>query len=406
MKRFFLLSLFLYAPCSAGYADWLYNRFLSKSHQAVIAYHKQDYEKSLADLGELMDRDPYNPEYNYNVGVVLYKEQKYADAQQAFLRAADHVQSPVQLQQQAHFNVGNCYYQLEQWQKAVDAYRQVLKIDAGNKQAEHNLQLALYKLKEQQMKDQSEQQKEQDQQQDNKSSDDQHDQSQQSKSCDGSKQDASQKNQSGQQQGDQEQSQNGNNKHDKKNDQGKQQDGDQGDAEQDGQESDSGNDSHDESGKQQRVGQNKSGSKKSVDDKMTEEEIADKNEQALQDLADKVDTAGKDGQEQQAQRKNQAGQQDLSDQLDQAENSDLAAMPDIAADGTDKKDMGGLYKKPDLKNQLQQQYEDKASDDERLTEYHASVMKTLEDLEEKIQKHVIKNKVAMQGAGQNGKKGW
>ena len=74
MKRFFLLSLFLYAPCSAGYADWLYNRFLSKSHQAVIAYHKQDYEKSLADLGELMDRDPYNPEYNYNVDDVALED--------------------------------------------------------------------------------------------------------------------------------------------------------------------------------------------------------------------------------------------------------------------------------------------------------------------------------------------
>ena len=62
-------------------------------------------------------------------------------------------------------------------------------------------------------------------------------------------------------------------------------------------------------------------------------------------------------------------------------------------------------KKPELKNTLQDQYESKASQDDRLSDYHASVMKSLEDLEEKVQKHIIKNKVA-QGSGQNGKKGW
>jgi hypothetical protein len=65
-----------------------------------------------------------------------------------------------------------------------------------------------------------------------------------------------------------------------------------------------------------------------------------------------------------------------------------------------------LFKQPSLQNEMQDQYESKTFEDERLNEYHASLIKTLEELEKKIQKHVIKNKVAMQGAGQNGKKGW
>jgi hypothetical protein len=69
-------------------------------------------------------------------------------------------------------------------------------------------------------------------------------------------------------------------------------------------------------------------------------------------------------------------------------------------------EMIGKKQDDQLQDSLQNLYEKQASDDERLSDYHAQVMKTLEELEEKIQKHSIKSKVAAQSSRNHGKKGW
>ncbi len=117
MKLFFLCLCLLSTSCSAGYADWLQEIFLGRSYQAKTAYQKQDYDTALADLELCMDSDPYNPECNYNVGTVLYKQQKYSDAQEAFLRVIEDQHVVDQLKKQAYFNLGNCYYQQKLWQQ-------------------------------------------------------------------------------------------------------------------------------------------------------------------------------------------------------------------------------------------------------------------------------------------------
>jgi Ca-activated chloride channel homolog len=387
-----ILLIFSSVHSCAGFFDRIQNFFLGRSYQVVQSYHQQNYDTSLQDLCQLMDHDPYNPQYNYNLGNVLYRQKKYDQAQQAFLRAAHHEKSPLPLQEQAFFNTGNCHYQLQQWQKAIDAYRQVLKINPENQPAQHNLQLALYKLKEEEMQDQSkqeDQQSQQDQQKKDQSSQD-------SKNCDGKGQ--------GDQQGQQnqnEQSKSGHNpqrtpSQDSQSDQeqkkDQQQQGNNADQDDnvDGDGQDQGTEKSDQKDTEQ-TKQNRSSMQEGLDDQITQQDIADKNNQSLQDLAEKVENAGKN---------------DQQEKMNEKQNFDQTHLQDDAVSGDDKKDMRGMYKKPELKNALQQQYENKASDDERLTDYHASVMKTLEELEEKIQKHVIKNKVAIQGAGQNGKKGW
>ncbi len=158
-----LFFLFISSSCCASSmswspTSWLKNLFFGKQYQATQAYKLQDYDQALADFHDLMNSDPYNPKYNYNVGDILYKQGKYSDAKQAFLRTIDHAKVGSKLAEQAHFNLGNCCYQLEEWEQAIDAYRQVLKLNPDNEQACHNLELGFYKIKEEEFENKQDQQ--------------------------------------------------------------------------------------------------------------------------------------------------------------------------------------------------------------------------------------------------------
>ncbi len=408
MKNILLLLFLLHSQsCVALWSpiNWLQSLFYDKQFQAIESYKNKNYEQSLIDFHELMNNDPYNVEYNYNVGDVLYKQQKYSDAKQAFTRAVDHARKSSKLAEQAYFNIGNSCYQLEQWYDAVHAYEQVLEMNEDNESAYHNLQLALYKLKEQQMKDQQQKkqqnEKEKSQEKNQEKSEDKNDQCQNSQS-DGDDEDqgdngkseqkqgqpknkpGSEKNETGQEEqgsdGDNDGQGQGNQSEEKSQQQSQQQsDGQDSDQ----QKSDESNESEENNPSMSENDQQESDAQKSSKNKLQDSGLEkEKSDDAMQDF-DQTQGLKEDMQ--------QAGQEDANKDLDGDEKKEVAA---------------ATRKKPELKNELQDQYESKASDDDRLNDYHASVMKSLEDLEEKVQKHIIKNKVAMQGSGQNGKKGW
>ncbi|MBV8661341.1 MAG: tetratricopeptide repeat protein [Candidatus Dependentiae bacterium] len=387
MKILFLFLLFSSSYCCGNSTNWLSNIFSWKQYKGTKAYHQKDYDEALELFHDLMNKDPYNPVYNYNVGDILYRQKKYHEARQAFAHTIAHARKTSKLAEQAYFNSGNCSYQLQEWNKAVDAYEQTLKIDDANEQAKHNLQLALYKLKEQQMKDQSQQGEEKSQQDKNEKLFDQmkdknedeiaRDDKNQSdgNGSDNQFQDANQNDATEKSEESSEQKQS-NSQKSKKN---QQQKGENQEVQEDSLQQDSQKSPDQENGKS------------SMD---TLDDAQDSQESSSYNQSQASDTEKKDADE-------------MMKELDQTQGAAeeiQTGSEDMGSD--DKKEMGGSYKKRELKNQLQDQYEGKASDDERLNDYHASVMKTLEDLEEKIQKHVIKNKVAMQGSEQNGKKCW
>jgi Ca-activated chloride channel family protein len=401
-----IVQLFFSCQCVASTSwspiNWANNVFFGKKYEATQAYKKQDYDQSLADFHELMNRDPYNPEYNYNVGNLLYRQKKYSDAKESFNRAIKHTEKSSRLAEQAYFNIGNSCYQLEQWQDAITAYKQVLEINEDNEPVRHNLQLALYKLKDEQLQDQ---QQDENQKKDEKSKDKNKEKSS----------DCKNKSQEDQSDGDDDQNDEGQSKQD----QGKPQ------KKPGSQKNDGGQEKEDSDGdgkNQDKESQNKSAQQK----QQAENKNGDQGDEPKPNESD-ADETGMNESEKKGSDSKKSPQNKLQDSVSDKENANDAAQnfdqtqgakEDIQAgrdeqlgqEGTDvgneKKEMGSVSKKPELKNQLQDQYESKASDDDRLTDYHASVMKTLEDLEEKVQKHIIKNKVALQGAGQGGKNGW
>ena len=377
MNIVFLFLLFHFSSCIASPMSWFQKFFFGKQYVAAQAYNQCDYEKALTVYHDLMNHDSYNPELNYNVGDVLYKQKKYIDAKQSFLRTIENAEATSKLVEQAYFNVGNCCYQMEEWQQAIDAYERVIKINENNQQAHHNLGLARYKLKDQQLDNES--------QKNNQQENNENSSEQQEKGENQSQDSQSEKKSQSSNQSDQSDSKNKESSNQADQEQQNMSKNDQEQSEtKNGSDQQDRNQTSDSQEKEQGSQSNSSESGKQSD------EVDLNSEKSLQDKLQDKDPGKEEGSSSEV---SDIGQDDKREQ-------------ESVSDEVDGKDMRGSYKKPELKNKLQDQYEGKASDDDRLTDYHASVMKTLEDLEEKIQKHVIKNKVAMQGTGQNAKKGW
>ena len=91
------------------------------------------------------------------------------------------------IQAQAHYNMGNSFFQQQAFEQAVAAYKQALELDAADEDTKVNLELALEKLQEQQQ--QQEQQDQQDQQDDSEQEQDQQNQQEQQDNSEQNQQD-------------------------------------------------------------------------------------------------------------------------------------------------------------------------------------------------------------------------
>jgi Ca-activated chloride channel family protein len=135
-----------------------------KQHKAMQAYATGSPEQASDFFSEQLIADPTNEELNFNAGVVQYRQKKYEQARDSFVRATKSPKSAVQ--EQAHFNLGNTHVALEQLEEAIKDYEKVLTLNPKNERARHNLELVKEMLrKKQEQQKQEQQKKQQDQEQ-------------------------------------------------------------------------------------------------------------------------------------------------------------------------------------------------------------------------------------------------
>jgi Mg-chelatase subunit ChlD len=85
-------------------------------------------------------------------GKALYKLQKYPDAVTTFRSVLPLQKASPQQQSSALFNIGNGYCKQQQWQAAIENYKQSLAINPNNLTAKNNLVYAQKKLQQEQQK--------------------------------------------------------------------------------------------------------------------------------------------------------------------------------------------------------------------------------------------------------------
>jgi len=123
------------------------------------------YDDAVAEYRQAQVDDPDRAEPYYNAAN-SYNRMSQVDAALAQTQQALKTADP-ELAAQAWYNLGNAFFDTEQWAQAVEAYRESLRLRPDDADAKHNLELALQKLQEQQEQQQRQQEQDQQNQQQN-----------------------------------------------------------------------------------------------------------------------------------------------------------------------------------------------------------------------------------------------
>jgi len=115
-------------------------------------YDKRNYKEALKVFLEAQVENPEDIKLKYNISNTQYKLKNYNEAIEGYLDVANRSKDPSfkALKERSYYNLGNCFYREGKLYEAAEYYKKALEIDPNDKDAKHNLELVMEKLKEQQ----------------------------------------------------------------------------------------------------------------------------------------------------------------------------------------------------------------------------------------------------------------
>lgn len=155
-KKLIILLLF---PLLLGW-HW-FEPTARKNQMGIEAYRQGKFAEALEQFLSAKGLKAEAPQLKNNTAATLYELKKYQEALDEFSRI-----EPAKLGAAAaglHYNLGNAYYRLGQFPKALESYKQCLRLDPEDLQGKKNFELTLKKIQEQQQQEQPQNQQ-QDQQ--------------------------------------------------------------------------------------------------------------------------------------------------------------------------------------------------------------------------------------------------
>lgn len=129
------------------------------------------YERALKFYRDAEIEKPESPELSYNIGNVMYQQEKYQDALEKYYKtlSADELEN----QAAAYYNMGNALYRSGKYAEAIQAYQKCLDITPDDEDAKYNIEFVRKKMKEmldrELQRQKNQQQKQQEQKKDQKS---------------------------------------------------------------------------------------------------------------------------------------------------------------------------------------------------------------------------------------------
>ena len=115
-------------------------------------YAEGRFEEAHEQYLEALRAAPDSPIVPFNNGNALYRTDEFQRAMEAYRQAADSGDPAVE--GQAWYNLGNAFFRQQQLEPALEAYKQALRRNPADVDAKHNLELALEQLQQQQPSDQ------------------------------------------------------------------------------------------------------------------------------------------------------------------------------------------------------------------------------------------------------------
>jgi Ca-activated chloride channel family protein len=151
----------------AGLSTLLGGEAHRRTEKGNALYLKGQAEPALSEYQKAQAAIPEAPQLHYDIGNVLYRQENWAGAAEAYEHALG-VAGP-DLSSRAAYNLGNALFHDEKYDDAVKAYTRALKSAPKDIDAKHNLEMALRALelqKQQQKKQNKSDQQKQDEKQD------------------------------------------------------------------------------------------------------------------------------------------------------------------------------------------------------------------------------------------------
>lgn len=141
-------------------------------------YKKSEFAGSEGMYRRAQEQERSTEDAGFNLGNALYKQSRYGEAADEFLRSAVDGESDTVRTAQSLYNLGNSLIKEQKYEEGIRAYINSLKLDPGNMEAKYNLAWAQDQLQQQQQQEQNKDQNQDQQDKDNKKEENQDQQQQ------------------------------------------------------------------------------------------------------------------------------------------------------------------------------------------------------------------------------------
>jgi len=143
-------------------------------------YKQKQLDKSQQQYEEAVKKAPASPTANYNLGNAQFRKNNYNDAANSYDSSIEHATDKT-MQEKGLYNKGVAMIRQQKLKESIEAWKNALKLDAGDEDARENLQKALQQLRQQQQSQQEKEKKDQKEKKDKKDQNKEQDQQQQPK---------------------------------------------------------------------------------------------------------------------------------------------------------------------------------------------------------------------------------
>jgi tetratricopeptide (TPR) repeat protein len=154
MKRIFIICNLLFVICSLTFAQ----REAGDVRRGNRQYHKEHFTESEINYRRALETNKDSYEARYNLGDALYKQDKYADALDEFKTAARMLNKKDDKDKDRYakvmHNIGNCHFAQQQYDQAVSAYQESLRVNPKDNDTRYNMIKAMELLQQQQQQQQ------------------------------------------------------------------------------------------------------------------------------------------------------------------------------------------------------------------------------------------------------------
>lgn len=116
------------------------------------AYSRQNYGEAQVAFQQATLDKPENPTTHYNLGTVLYRQDKFREAARAFqVSLRKHTEQTKNVPNLAHiyYNLGNAQFKAGDLAGAIESYKHTLRLEPQDTDAQYNLALVLQLMKQQ-----------------------------------------------------------------------------------------------------------------------------------------------------------------------------------------------------------------------------------------------------------------